>query len=121
MKQIFFCLLVVVLVSCSAKPQDESGLVRHFVSFRFKANVSQDLQDAVFEKFMALKDLCVNPITNENYVVSLDAGSANSPEGLDQNMTQVSFFCFCQHTYIGLHCYLSQPTRPQLLCWSPSF
>ncbi len=80
---------VVVFLILGIAFGDDSGLVRHFVSFRFGSNVNETLQQEVMTRFMALKDLCVNPVTGENYVVSLDAGIANSPEGLDQKMTQV--------------------------------
>jgi hypothetical protein len=59
------------------------------VFFRFKPNTTEDVQREVMKRFLALKDLCVNPSTGQPYILSLVAGTANSPEGLDQKMTQV--------------------------------
>eukprot|EP00029_Vermamoeba_vermiformis_P004242 TRINITY_DN14780_c0_g1_i1.p1 TRINITY_DN14780_c0_g1~~TRINITY_DN14780_c0_g1_i1.p1 ORF type:complete len:148 (-),score=15.60 TRINITY_DN14780_c0_g1_i1:70-513(-) len=79
------CILAVVTV---IKAQSEDGLIKHTVFLRFPANTTEDVQREVMKRFLALKDLCVNPNTGEPYILSLVAGTANSPEGLDQKMTQ---------------------------------
>eukprot|EP01098_Paradermamoeba_levis_P005939 TRINITY_DN2476_c0_g1_i2.p1 TRINITY_DN2476_c0_g1~~TRINITY_DN2476_c0_g1_i2.p1 ORF type:complete len:101 (-),score=17.34 TRINITY_DN2476_c0_g1_i2:15-317(-) len=40
------------------------------------------------KRFLILKDLCVNQTTGQPYILSLIAGTANSPEGFDQKTTQ---------------------------------
>lgn len=48
-----------------------------------------EVQREVMKRFLALKDLCVNPNTGQPYILSLVAGTANSPEGFDEKLTQV--------------------------------
>lgn len=42
--------------------------------------------------YTALQYECVNQTTGELYIVSFDAGYANSPEGKDQGMQQGIYF-----------------------------
>lgn len=64
------------------------GLVRHFVSFKFLSNITQEQRNNVMTVYTKLNKECVNPATGEPYIVSFDAGFPNSPEGKDQGMHQ---------------------------------
>jgi hypothetical protein len=65
-----------------------SGQVKHFVAFRFLPSVSQTQKAFIMQQFLDLKYQCVNATTGLPYIVSLDAGYANSPEGADQGMQE---------------------------------
>jgi hypothetical protein len=101
------CLVCIFAAIIMIKAQNEDGLVKHTVFFRFKPNTTEDVQREVMKRFLALKDLCVNPSTGQPYILSLVAGTANSPEGLDQNKTQgyiVTFSSVSDRNY-----YVGQP------------
>lgn len=59
--------------------------VKHFVAFKYKPEVTGEQKREVRARFMALKNLCLNEAGNK-YIVSIEAGSANSPEGADQGL-----------------------------------
>lgn len=100
----YVALLVLALASVCllAKPllghsNPNTGLVRHFVTFRFANNVSAALQEEVQQRYFALQKLCVNQTTGLPYIVSFDGGAPNSLEGMQQNMTQyVSWRPICK-------------------------
>ena len=57
------------------------SVVRHFVAFRFKDNITDQAKKEAIQKFLDLKQLCVNPTTKLPYIVSIETGKAISPEG----------------------------------------
>lgn len=60
--------------------------VKHFVAFKFDQAVTETEKKTVMRKFMALKNKCLK--NNKTYILSIEAGLANSPEGADQNYEQ---------------------------------
>ena len=64
-----------------------TGLVKHAVFFRYKAEVenSQEKLKEVRRRFLALKSKSLK--SGKPYIISIDAGYANSAEGVDQGMT----------------------------------
>ncbi len=70
------------------------GLVRHVVIFRFADFVTPQQKDSVVVNYTSLKTKCVNPVTYQPYIVSFDAGLANSKEGFDQHMEQLFVVTF---------------------------
>ena len=63
-----------------------SHVIKHFVAFRFKDSVTESQRVEVQNRFLALK---TNARRNgKNYILSIESGLANSPEGADQGMTQ---------------------------------
>ena len=101
MRSVVFAVSIALIIGCTfaIKPQQSLSrvqdsqdgkypFVRHFVSFHFLPNVTAEQQDEVMQRFLNLFWECVNPDTGLPYIVSLDAGYANSPEGQDQGMQQ---------------------------------
>jgi hypothetical protein len=104
---------VIVLLICiiaainTINAQNEDGLVKHTVFFRLNSTATVEVQREVMKRFLALKDLCVNPNTGQPYILSLVAGTANSPEGFDEKLTQgyiVTFSSISDRNY-----YVGQP------------
>jgi hypothetical protein len=69
-------------------PEYHRGVVRHLVTFRFKAGVTGAQVEEVVRRFLALKTACRRD--GREYIRSIEAGRANSPEGADQGQ-QVGF------------------------------
>ena len=90
LSSLFLALILAVTLVVAQNPA--AGLVRHMVSFRFAANVSDDLQEEVQQRYFALQKLCVNTTTGKPYIVSFDGGAPNSLEGKQQNVTQYAPF-----------------------------
>jgi hypothetical protein len=66
------------------KEDYHTGVVRHFVSFKFDHKVTPSEKKEVVKKFLALKEECLR--NNMPYITSIETGKANSPEGVDQGM-----------------------------------
>eukprot|EP01087_Luapelamoeba_hula_P011293 TRINITY_DN3051_c0_g2_i1.p1 TRINITY_DN3051_c0_g2~~TRINITY_DN3051_c0_g2_i1.p1 ORF type:complete len:170 (-),score=27.26 TRINITY_DN3051_c0_g2_i1:117-581(-) len=81
-------LLCLAFVLVSSAQQDDAGLVRHIVTFRFKTSVSDQERAEVMSTYRALQFKCVNRTTHKPYIVSFDAGFPNSKEGQDQGQEQ---------------------------------
>lgn len=88
----------VVVASKVDYSSSSSGPVHHFVSFRFTASTSQRMIQKLVSGYMALKDACVDPITNQTYIVNFLGGSPNSVEGFQQQM-QVAFVVTFPNVY----------------------
>jgi len=94
----FVSFATIALIMCTmaqfTKAQNPEGLVRHIVSFRFKDNVTLTQQSYIISNYTSLKHKCVDPISNQPYIVSFDAGIPNSREGFQQLMQQVYIVTF---------------------------
>lgn len=71
-----------------------SGLVRHFVSWRFLDGTSEQQSNEIMSNYTSLFNKCINPITGESYILSFDAGIPNSMEGFQRNLTQAFIVTF---------------------------
>ncbi|MFZ0428714.1 MAG: Dabb family protein [Acidobacteriota bacterium] len=81
-------LLALFGVAFLASPSDESaGTVRHVVAFKFKEDASPEQISQVVEAFRALK----NKI---DVIVSFEAGTNVSPEGLNKGFTHCFILTF---------------------------
>ncbi len=67
-------------------PAYRPGTLRHIVTFKFKPGVTQAMQNEVMKRFLKLKQDCLR--NGRPYLLSVEAGRANSHEGADQGMTQ---------------------------------
>jgi len=76
------------LLFVDSQPNPAAGFVRHIVTFHFKPNVSDEVQQEVMETYMSLQFKCVNQSTGELYILAFDGGFPNSKEGVDQRMQQ---------------------------------
>jgi hypothetical protein len=76
----------------------KEGPVRHFVAFQFQPNVTEAVVSTVVQKYLALKDLCVDPATNQTYIVSFVGGRPNSKEGFQHGM-RVAFISTFPNVY----------------------
>jgi hypothetical protein len=66
-----------------------TGPVRHIVAFNFLPNVTEDKVQEVVQRYLALRDLCVDPNTKQQYIISFTGGTPNSQEGFQQGMRLV--------------------------------
>jgi hypothetical protein len=70
-----------------------SSLIKHFVAFRYKPNVTQQQKDDVMNRFLALKQECKRD--GKNYIVSLVGGDCTqSLEGLTESFEQAYIVTF---------------------------
>lgn len=83
MKTKVILMLAAVLVGAGAARAE----VRHFVAFRFKAAVSAQQRAEVRRRFLELRR-SARAADGKPYILAIEAGDADSPEGLDQGMTQ---------------------------------
>lgn len=73
-----------------------SATLVHTVLFDFKPDANPEDVRAATARFLALKDLCVRPGTDERYMLSMSGGSDNSPEGLQAQFTDPNnVYCVC--------------------------
>jgi hypothetical protein len=77
-----FALLSCLLIAAFAAPVD------HIVAFHF-GPIDNSTVALVVKRYLALKDLCVDPVTNQTYIVSFHGGVPNSKEGFQQSMQLV--------------------------------
>lgn len=77
-----FLILLTALMSFSS----HAKIVKHFVAFKFDGSVTTEEKKLVMKKFKALKQTCLK--NNRPYIVSIESGTANSPEGADQGYEQ---------------------------------
>ncbi|KAF4968314.1 hypothetical protein FSARC_4259 [Fusarium sarcochroum] len=59
----------------------------HTVLFQFKADVSPNDVKETCKGFLALKDQCIHPTSNNPYIISVKGGKDNSPEGMQNGIT----------------------------------
>ncbi|KAF9267856.1 hypothetical protein L218DRAFT_955034 [Marasmius fiardii PR-910] len=59
----------------------------HIVQFSFKSTATSEQINEVCQAFLALKEKCVKPDTQEPYLKLVTGGRDNSPEGLQGGMT----------------------------------
>jgi hypothetical protein len=81
--QFISAILVAFAVFVHGSPVD------HIVAFNFLPSVTPDQIDTVTERYLSLKDLCVDPATNQTYIVEFSGGRPNSREGFQQGMRLV--------------------------------
>lgn len=81
MKKLVLASIFMSLVSVTVQAE-----VLHFVAFKYKSEVSDSQKKSVVSKFLALKHLSKR--AGKNYILSIEAGKANSKEGFDQGMEQ---------------------------------
>src|SRR4051812_26556436 len=81
-------LLALIAVTCGSL--STTGPVKHIVMFRFEFNVTAEMVEKVVDMYLALKDVCIDPVTNQTYITSFVGGEPNSKEGFQQGM-QVAF------------------------------
>lgn len=55
--------------------------ITHIVLFKFKESVPQEEVTAFCRRFLALRDLCLHPMTKQPYIISIKGGKDTSPEG----------------------------------------
>lgn len=77
---------VLILMTALMTFSVHAKTVKHFVAFKFDQSVSKSEKKLVMEKFLALKNKCLK--NSKPYIVSIEAGLANSPEGADQAYEQ---------------------------------
>lgn len=56
--------------------------VVHIVMFAYAPSLSADDKSNLAQRFLALKEACRSQDSGQPYVVSVEAGANNSPEGL---------------------------------------
>merc|ERR1712000_50070 len=61
--------------------------ITHTVLFQIKADAKPEDVQAACDRFIALKDKCIHPMTNTPCIASLKGGQDNSPEGLQNGIT----------------------------------
>ncbi|KAF5020121.1 hypothetical protein F66182_7853 [Fusarium sp. NRRL 66182] len=61
--------------------------ITHTVLFQIKADADPSDVKQICQRFHTLKDQCIHPTTNAPYIVSLQGGKDNSPEGLQNGIT----------------------------------
>ncbi|KAF5651750.1 Stress responsive A B barrel domain protein [Fusarium sp. NRRL 25303] len=61
--------------------------ITHTVLFQFKDSVDQKDVTKTCDDFLQLKDLCIHPTSNKPYIISLQGGKDNSPEGMQNGIT----------------------------------
>lgn len=81
-------LLVVFGLAFFVSPSEErAGTLRHVVAFKFKADAPQSEIDRVVREFRALKNRI-------GEIISYEAGTNVSPEGLDKGFTHCFIVTF---------------------------
>lgn len=71
----------------AVEKSSNSNVVRHLVFFRYKDGTDPADIEMITKRFLALKHECKRPDKTSRYVVSIDAGKANSHEGADLGLT----------------------------------
>ncbi|KAL4876917.1 hypothetical protein BJY04DRAFT_222593 [Aspergillus karnatakaensis] len=61
--------------------------VTHMIVCRFKDGTSNEVIEEVCRDIVALKDTCINPVTQKPYIKSFVGGKDHSPEGAQHGMT----------------------------------
>ncbi|CAI4218507.1 unnamed protein product [Parascedosporium putredinis] len=61
--------------------------VTHIVLFQFKSSLEKSTIDKVYRRMLALKSECLHPVRSRPYIKSIQGGSDNSPEGLQNGIT----------------------------------
>ncbi|KAK2478257.1 hypothetical protein H9L39_10745 [Fusarium oxysporum f. sp. albedinis] len=61
--------------------------ITHTVLFQFKDDVDQKDIRKTCDDFLQLKDQCIHPTSNKPYILSLQGGKDNSPEGMQNGIT----------------------------------
>ncbi|KAI2608973.1 stress responsive A/B barrel domain protein [Hypoxylon fragiforme] len=61
--------------------------VKHLVLFQFKAGVGADAIKEANMRMLGLKDGCIHPTTQKQYIKSLTGGKDNSIEGAQNGIT----------------------------------
>ena len=80
--------LLPTIAQAKTHPAYRPGIIRHFVSFKFKAGTSDEQIQNVKERFLALKQQCLR--NGAHYIKSIETGYANSFEGADEGK-QIAF------------------------------
>lgn len=62
------------------------GLIRHLVLFRYENSVTPEQKQEIKERFLALQKSCKR--NGHEYILSIETGTQNSGEGVDQNLEQ---------------------------------
>jgi len=73
-------------------PDFRPGVVRHIVLFRYKDGITNEQKQEVVDRFLALAKECVR--SGQPYIISIETGSQNSGEGLDQELEQAFVVTF---------------------------
>lgn len=77
---------VLILMTALMTFSVHAKVVKHFVAFKYDQSVTETEKQLVMKKFLALKNKCLK--NNKPYILSIEAGYANSPEGADQGYEQ---------------------------------
>lgn len=84
-------------------PITSSSPVRHFVAFRYHPKVTDEQRREVVRRFLALYTECKR--NDRPYIVSIETGRANSPEGADQRLVDGFLVTFTSESdrdyYVG--------------------
>lgn len=84
-------------------PGYHQGLIKHIVLFRYKENTTQEIRNKIQTRFLQLKDQCVR--NGKPYILSIETGTQNSGEGLDQEFEQIFIVTFAsegaRNYYVG--------------------
>jgi hypothetical protein len=80
-------------------PQLLQGPVRHIVAFNFEPNVTESQVQDVVRRYLALRELCVDPDTGRQYIIDFTGGTCNSKEGHQQGM-RVTFQMVFPNLYL---------------------
>lgn len=83
---LFLCFVVLSFVFAD-ETEEQHGLLRHVVCFKFKEDVSQQQIREVEESFAALQDKIPE-------ILDFEFGTNNSPEGLDKGFTHCFLLTF---------------------------
>jgi len=81
--------LFLALVALGAASSSDVGPVQHIVAFNFQPNVTDAMVQKIVQRYLALKDLCIDPATGQTYITSFIGGTPNSKEGFQQGMRVV--------------------------------
>lgn len=73
---------------------DNAGLVRHVVTFRFSDATPWSVRTNVTLEYTSLLKKCVRPVSQTPYIVSFDGGRNNSKEGADRLQEQLYIVTF---------------------------
>ncbi|KAJ5872033.1 uncharacterized protein N7529_004386 [Penicillium soppii] len=61
--------------------------ITHIVLFQFKSDVTPETINDITERMLSLKECCVHPKTQKQYIKASSGGIDNSPEGLQNGIT----------------------------------
>ncbi|KAI1394581.1 dabb-domain-containing protein [Hypoxylon fuscum] len=61
--------------------------VKHLVLVQFKADTSAEVVKETSSRFLGLKDGCIHPTSQKQYIKSITGGKDNSNEGAQQGFT----------------------------------